>query len=153
MSVIAYESKDVGAIAYEILMNNEYCDALKLIRDHHEAKTFSLGVKDEYQKTKCFFDRLYIANQLANFTSYDDECNIDGSFTIRRLQPSDISKPGTFRGRSLRTKRGLWDALTSMRYNIVTNQGHSFFDEEDCERLDNLINYIARELIDMQESD
>jgi len=41
----------------------------------------------------------------------------------------------------------LWEALTSLRYNIIANSGKSFFSADDCERLDNLINRLGYNII------
>lgn len=153
MSVIKYESKDIGALAWAIIANNNHREAIKIIRDKYETLIFKMDSDDEDKRIKCFFDRVYIANQLAYFTSYQDECAKDGSFKIERLQDGDVKAFTKARNKSLNSSRAIYDFLTSIRYNIISQAGRSFLDEQDSERLENLINHFAYEIIEASNPD
>lgn len=153
MSVIKFESKDIGALAWSIIANNTYRDAIEIIRDKYETHIFKMNSEDEDKRIKCFFDRVYLANQLAYYTSYQDECAKDGSFTLPRLQDGDIAPFTQIRGRSLNSPRAIYSELTSIRYNIISQAGRSFLDEQDSERLDNLINHMAGLIIESSDPD
>ena len=73
-------------------------------------------------------DRLYIANQLAFFYSYDK------SIQLERLKESDWGLP--------LTSRVLLEKLASVRYNVITNGGNCFVSEKDMDRLERLIEIV-----------
>ena len=147
MSVIEYKGEDVGALANVVLMNEEYKSAITSIKDHYEELVFKKDQKAIDNTVICFFDRLYIANQLAAAITYPSK---DGIMTIHRLQVEDI-KGLKFASTHLNGPRALNSALRSMSYNIISNGGRSFFDEEDSQKLDNLISLTANMVLDATE--
>jgi hypothetical protein len=153
MSVIKFESKDIGAVAWSIIANNNYRDAFPITRDKYESKIFKMNGDDEDKRIKCFFDRVFIANQLAYYTSYQDECDEKGAFKIERLQDEDIAPFSKSRNRCLNSARAIYNELTSIRYNLISQAGRSFLDEQDSERLENLINHMAHEIIELSDPD
>jgi hypothetical protein len=153
MSVIKFEANDIGALAWAVQAKNNYRSAFELTRDKLESHFFKIDYAGEDKRIACFFDRLYIANQLAYFTTYQDDCAKDGSFTIKRLQEEDIGPNSKIRGNVPNTPRKLNLELRSLRYNIASNAGRTFFDEEDTQRLDQLIDYTANEIIEQTDPD
>ena len=153
MAVIKYESQDFGALAWAIIANNNHREAIKIVRDKYETMLFKMNSEDEDNRIKSFFDRVYIANQLAYYISYQDECSKDGSFKIERLQDEDIAPYTKARNKQLNSSRAIYNFLTSIRYNIISQAGRSFLDEQDSERLENLIQHFAISIIEMSDPD
>jgi len=147
MSVILYDAKDLGALAFNVSANHELREAFPSVEDRLNEALFKHTYDQETNRINCFFDRLYMANQLAYYYTYQDECSKDGSFSLQRLQDKDCKPFANFRGQPLSTDKAIWEALTSLRYNIIANSGKSFFSADDCERLDNLINRLGYNII------
>jgi hypothetical protein len=151
MSVILYDPKDFGGLANAIIREPMARESMQLPQDKLEERALKLSECDVDNRIECFFNRLYIANQLAYATTYKDECDIDGSFTIMQLQDSDVvdipPSATTFRGKPLTTPEAILDALESIQYNIISNAGRSFFDADDSARLERLIRYYSREAL------
>jgi len=82
-----------------------------------------------------------------------DECSKDGSFKIERLQDEDIAPYTKARNKQLNSSRAIYNFLTSIRYNIISQAGRSFLDEQDSERLENLIQHFAISIIEMSDPD
>jgi len=146
MSVILYEAEDIGALAWAVLCNTEYKSAMQIPRDRYEAIAFKMDYEAEEKFVKCFFDRLYIANQLAFYTTYSGSGG-DGSFKVDRLQEENIRPFNEGRFKKLASPRGMNEALRSLRYNLASNAGRTFFDEEDTQRLEQLIECSGNEVI------
>jgi hypothetical protein len=72
MSVIAFRPEDIGALAWSILSNDNYRSAFLLDRDRLDTIQFKMDTDSEDHRIKCFFERLYLANQLAYFTTYQE---------------------------------------------------------------------------------
>ena len=153
MSVIKYESRDFGALTWAIIANNNHREAIKIVRDKYETMIFKMGSDAEDNRIKSFFDRVYIANQLAYYVSYQDECAHDGSFKVERLQDEDIAPFTKANNKQLNSPRAIYNFLTSIRYNIISQAGRSFLDEQDSERLENLIQHFASIIIEMSDPD
>lgn len=150
MSVIIYRAQDIGALVGYVLMENKYKEAFEITRDKFDNYIYKVGEEAKDNRIFCFFNRLFIANQLAGFITYKSDCKEDGSFTIHQLQDEDI-KGLKFENTFLNGPRSLNSVLRSLRYNIISNGGRSFFDSEDTERLENLINFTANEIIESTE--
>lgn len=82
-----------------------------------------------------WFDRCYIANQLAWWYQYGDFDYIAGNTGLQRI---DIYQPVPYA-----TARECLNGLTHLRYNIHTNNGHSFLGRNDHNRLDIVIATLA----------
>lgn len=87
----------------------------------------------------CFVERLYLANRMAYYYQYADECE-DGVIHIRRLEEHELH------GRLL-SFRELLFLLRSIHYNLYTNAGRCFLGSEDMERLERLMEACKEALI------
>lgn len=87
----------------------------------------------------CFVERLYLANRMAYYYQYGDECE-DGVIHIRRLEEYELH------GKLLPFREILF-LLRSIHYNLYTNAGRCFLGREDMERLERLINACKEALI------
>ncbi len=81
---------------------------------------------DDYRRSKLaqWADRLFIANQLASFYTYDDE-----NPKLERIEKSDIKN-----GSGMTTK-GVLEVLEGIHYNIYTNGGNCFLGNRDEKKL------------------
>lgn len=149
MSVICFSSEEIGHIAESVQFKNrqygrqgQYWKFLTF-HDELEAKHCNPKVDMcEYadHKIACWMDRLYIANQIAFLYTYNSEKDMK----IDRLDEKHIV------GLPLPGKQ-LLEKLSSLRYNLQSNSGHSFVSQEDAERLERLINGLKDEIIRIRE--
>ena len=87
----------------------------------------------------CFVERLYLANRMAYYYQYADECE-DGVIHIRRLEEHELHG-------KLLSFRELLFLLRSIHYNLYTNVGRSFLGSEDMDRLERLMEACKEALI------
>lgn len=92
----------------------------------------------------CFVERLYLANRMAYYYQYGDECE-DGVIQIRRLEKHELQ------GKLLPFREILF-LLRSIHYNLYTNAGRCFLGNEDMERLERLIDACKEALIYKREA-
>ena len=87
----------------------------------------------------CFVERLYLANRMAYYYQYADECK-DGVIQIRRLEEHELH------GKLLPFREILF-LLRSIHYNLYTNAGRCFLGREDMERLERLMEACKEAMI------
>ena len=87
----------------------------------------------------CFVERLYLANRMAYYYQYADECE-DGIIHIRRLEEHELH------GKLLSFRETL-SLLRSIHYNLYTNAGRCFLGREDMERLERLMEVCKEAMI------
>jgi len=133
MSVALIGIDEFGNVATTILMN-EYLKSYFL---NGNEKFMKLLYKKQANPEPseidilAFVERLYIANRLAYYYQYGDEC-IDGKIEIKRLDETDLfNKPVSY--------QKLLQILRDIHYNLYTNAGRCFLGREDMERLERLI--------------
>ena len=92
----------------------------------------------DYRRSKLaqWTDRLFIANQLASFYTYDDE-----SPKLERIEEDDI------RNGSAMTTKGVLEILEGIHYNIYTNGGNCFLGNRDEKKLKWFIRQLKDKLL------
>jgi len=74
MSVTKFEPEKIGALAWAVLANNDYRAAMQLPVDKLQDHCYQGGADVEDRRIKAFFDRLYMANQMAFYLTYSSDC-------------------------------------------------------------------------------
>lgn len=128
MSVVAIDIEEFADVAETIRTDQELRSVFKSFRERYlETKLYDQTGTTEGD-IHAFVDRLYIANRLAFQYQYHD----DDKIVIPRLKEKQLDGDITDYKKLLRLLRGI-------RYNLATNNGRVFLGQEDCGRLERLI--------------
>lgn len=142
MSVICFDEKEIANLCNTVLYSRAYTEAVKSLDDKYTWKNISRMSKqsetDYYQVIiKCWFQRLYISNQLAFEIMYNRE---------EEMQINKLSEEAIDNGSVITDKKRLYDELSSLEYNLYDNAGRTFTSHEDMERLRRLLNRVVKDI-------
>jgi hypothetical protein len=122
-------------------MTNEYWTRLFTRQELNDMREDSRILnKEEYNYIESnviwFVNRLYFSNQIAYYRTYEK----DKSISFDQLSSGAVLT-------SPYSTKELLNILRDVRYNISDNCGHTFLPVRDVERLDQIIEYVAFELV------
>ncbi len=95
-------------------------------------KAYPLTPEELDNRISCWTERLYVANYVAN-----DYAENKDNILVKRLTSTDLEGP-------LLHLQELHKTLTSLRYNLYTNNGASFAGETDRSKLSYLIGFLEK---------
>lgn len=137
-----------------LITKKEFSDVAKSIEFYSFLRETFFSWRERYYKQKfndeevsrnnilCFCERLYLANRMAFYYQYYDECKDKRFITIERLDESD------FKDGNILNERDLLKLLRLIHYNLYTNAGYCFLGQEDMERLERLIERLKDRILD-----
>ena len=127
MSVALISVEEFADLAISIKYNEELSKTFFSWRERFFNLLYSKenGNVPNENEILCFVERLYLANRMAYYYQYADECE-DGVIQIRRLEEHELHGK-------------LLSLLRSIHYNLYTNAGRCFLGREDMERLERLM--------------
>ena len=95
-------------------------------------KAYPLTPEELDNRISCWTERLYVANYVAN-----DYAENKDNILVKRLTSTDLEGP-------LLHLQELHKILSSLRYNLYTNNGASFAGETDRSKLSYLIGFLEK---------
>ena len=138
MSVALIDIKEFADLATNLYYKDELRRHFKSFRERWIAMTCNKENEATMNEIKCFVERLYIANRIAYAYQYNEEINIE------RLRENELE--GSFH-----SWHSLLELVSSIDYNLFTNNGREFLGSEDRERLKRLINIVTRNAMEEME--
>lgn len=138
MSTFKFSIEQINNLLTSVLSNRDL--EHRLLSDaeigHFAKLSGKVPTREEIEnEIAYFFQRLYVANQLAEaLTYYKGEK--DNIITVELLRNSDLKE-----GQYL-TRQQLERELSSLHYNCYTNGGFTFLSASDSEKLTSWINYL-----------
>lgn len=134
MSTIKLSIKAFAAIASTLRYTPELSDKFPNWKERFWDKAFN-GNKsspdDQGHRIACFVERLYIGNQLAHALSYPAKF-----IMIKRLEEKELEG-------AMLSNAQLFKTLKLLRYNVRSNGGKIMISQEDSEKLNGYIHYLA----------
>ena len=137
MSVNCKNECDFNKLAVNFFLFSELAELMKsqtsFDSDYYTKYCKSVWEQFNFLQTfiVCFFDRIYIANQLSYCYQYNEKMDIQRlNFDIKRVKNEPITDL---------FKRDFATFLSNINYNLFTNNLRSFVSADDLEILQNLI--------------
>ncbi|HDH99837.1 MAG TPA: hypothetical protein ENF74_02470 [Firmicutes bacterium] len=139
MSVRLYDKGEFARVAQTIQNVPELKAAFLSSKERLMATLYGTS---EGKAIYCFVERLYIANRLA----YEYQYGNNETITIPRMKETEfVAFPYTI--------KEFIEVLSSIRYNLYTNNDRCFLGQEDMERVDRLLNTARRLYIEQLEEE
>ena len=148
MSTFTFSIEEILELLNSVLQSRDL--EHRLITDAEYGHHVKLSSKAPNRETiendvAYFFQRLYVANQLAEkLTYYKGEK--DNEFSVTLLRDSDLKSLKGYLSR-----QELLRKLSSLHYNCYTNGGFTFLSEDDEEKLTGWIHHLQDLLVNRVE--